>query len=378
MKLFFFVLLGLAHATQPTNDYIKIKFRGAAIANVTPGTTAATDSCTGDVKNVVTVRVPRTTVTTAQIAADAASYGVGNDLVGACVNVTAAGAFTMNGTSKTASFSYSRHATSGRYVVVLNNAPFCQGTHADQAVGFQFDATNYACGGGFTGVTANDNDGVFVVGTIGYAATAMLYPAKKILAMQIMGPYTNAACHTAPSAAEMNTYPVVIPLETTALTATVDVSSTIGNTTQCGFDSGDSTAAATKSLIGYQTTTTKGELLLTLGLGTNITAYSDTTNTCTINADANGEYDSLKFSFGIRSSFTSCVQSTTTEGGDPAVAGSSRYFQLVVHPDGLGYIPNEADYPAAASCPEGTASPASNLHMSAFMAAAIAVMALFQ
>lgn len=381
MKLLICVVLaGLTNAAQPTGDYIKVKFR-AAKANATPGNTDS--GCTANnVTSTVLVRVPKTLITAATIAADGSLVSMSNDLVGACLSLDAAAASKIDATVKVTSMLFTAMSTANQYIVILNTAPFCTGTFSvpAAATGFEFDANGHDCSGGIaTGTPANDDDGLLMIagGTLGYEAEGMLYTGKKFIALNLQGPFTNALCHTA-AANSAKQIPVVIPLETTAAGTDHDVSTIIGDSAHC-IDLGASVVAQTSDVVAYKTTSTKGELRINIASGNNVTSFTVDTQACTVNTTASVSYDSLNFIVGLRGDISSgtCLQSASTDGGAVASAGTGRYWNIAVHPMSFGYWPNEVDIPAPAPGSPGAAcSPAAGLHTSAFMAACVALMAL--
>lgn len=366
-----------------TGNYIKLIFfvndSGAVVTNIT---TADADACTGKaVASNILIR-PMDVLTHAD---DVKSY-VG-DMQGACVNYDRTGdtLFTMSpiktfqttwDNAATQSFALFKTANAGEYKVQVSTGAACTNlADATTAVtGFMGLTSAPDCGGRITGAPAN----VMMTGLdlsytapAGVGAQATLFAGKKMLAMDIVGPYLATGCTqlAGGAARDHGALPIVLPLEDATApgsNAPLDeVGLTTSNYTVQDFSANQQTAN-NLFMVKSNLTATKGELVITSTWGTDA-AFSSRNNITPGSVTAQNFV--ATFAIGLRGGFTAtCVRAKEADGSD-----ATAWYKLIPSMDSIGSFPNAVDVPTSAPT---ECSPATALHISATMTFLFALIAM--
>lgn len=360
-----------------TGDYLKLEWHGTAVVANTD--TDSQTTCSPAVVSVNLLRVPSTDY----LAADATV----KDLVGACMNIGAHGTvFARNqGTAfdavNTHSFFISKiTATPGLYEPWVSATINCGGAAlainngAGANFGFEglTDSGDSDCGG-VVAVAADSDNGIAFISAatgVGHGITATLFQQRKFIAADLVGPFSAATCtNLTGGAGKSGIVPLVIPLDST--TADVAAKSEFALAT----DKYQCTSLSAVATVGSQflykvsvASVTSGELMIQYSHGTG-TVWADR-NTCTMSTTAGNNYK-LTFTVGIRGDVGYCKQAYQTDG----TTGQSKYWRLIPHIGSIGAFPTMPALPTSAPG-AACASPASGLHLSAFMAGFIAIIAM--
>lgn len=375
VRLIFGVMLVVSsYATVPgvSGEYFKISWHDSVVSagDVIPDVAHANangEDCSAGIFAEMLIKIPPNTYAN-QAALDLTEsiLGSSGQLTGACVTVDATDAtpqFANAVEGQDVSFFFTK-TSAQRYTVVTAALPSCTGALAYGATGFDLtDGTD--CGGLWA---TNTDNGVGLVGvTLGWPMTGTRFTGKHV-ALQIMGPFSAAEC-TTPDASVTDNYPIVIPTEAKT---TGDVTIPAVSTTLHCNDFGSAIAAGNHNIYTYKLGATKGEIIFSMNSDTTGITYTGADMTC-VPKPSGTIYHSFKLTTNLRGGYDTCVQSSTTDGGTP---DTTKYFKVIIDPKALGSLPNQVDEPSSAPGADCVESPAMGLHLSASMAALIALIAM--
>lgn len=253
-------------------------------------------------------------------------------------------------------------------------AAFINTTAADFGWTGLLDSGDSACGG-VIGVPTDVANGIAFVSagtTKSHGITATLFSQRKFISFDLVGPFNTAGCtNLTGGAGKIGVIPMVVPLDdTTADVAAKSEFALAADKYQC---TSLSTVATDGSQFLYKVSlasATSGELVIQYSHGTG-TVYTDRQN-CTMSTTANQNYI-MKFTVGMRGNVGFCKQAMQADG----TTGQGKYWRLNPHVGSIGAFPTMPALPVACSTSgTGCASPASGLHLSAFMACFIAIIAM--
>lgn len=172
---------------------------------------------------------------------------------------------------------------------------------------------------------------------------------------QLQGPFSDTLCVA--NTANLNQYPHAIPLED------VNIAGVIQSTTTTGTCNDWSLAGtANKYTTQILKSSTAGDIIVRIRSGagsTSACASGATVHNVTFSADARGR-------------FANCVQAKDNTTDAVVAAG---YYKLILDDASAGIWPNIKEFPTTAPGAAGTPAPASTMHVSAALAAALALIA---
>lgn len=305
---------------------------------------------------------------------------------GTCVNYlpgsTGATIFKLFGGVPTASFRLVYDNSADKATTIAYSGLNCTGTGTANAHGFNWNENSVNGKRARGGDTANNFTAATHYGlllgaanTSSHEADAFRWINLKHFAGQLQGPYSTEHCRGLdPAAATTLNMPVVIPLE--AATAVVAGYSEVVPTTQenqCKNLAGNvnGAVAGEAAWLGITRTsdTENGEIQFTFSNGTSalVTGIETASVTCT----PGDLIHKAVFSVTWDGYFNSCVQAKNENGTEIV----SKYYKLTPNVDSIGSWPSTMAAPSTAASPPA-ASPASGLHLSAFMASLIAAIAM--
>lgn len=259
----------------------------------------------------------------------------------------------------------------------------CTGTATASAFGFKW-ATQATQGkkaiAGDTGATfgliGNWGLDINAAMTASVEATAHRWTNKKNFAGQLVGPYSSNKCRTLDSDGATTVFlPVVVPIEAADAETGEEAFSepAVSSTKKCRSMRGDLDGSTVNEARWYAFSTSStadaGELTFSLSHGNAANLVGGATLVPTTCA-AGATHHEATFVMTWDGTFSNCVQAK-----DAAGQTVSFYYKLIPSLASTGNAwPSTIPAPST-GCPAGT-SPASGLHLSAFMAAGIAFIAM--
>jgi len=330
---------------------------------------------------------------------DGGATGLDGHAAGSCLNYkvgTANMLYTANGTSamdKSVRFFYNDNDDTDSALAYVYAGVNCSGAGADSTSGFIWGDKNI--NGKFANGGVGNFDAAAKYGlrlnaalTDVVEATAVRWLGKKSFSGQLIGPYTNNSCRGLSYEATTSWFlPFVVALEDATGETNYDAytETAVSSTHKCRSARGDKNGATANDAIWYSwklgSSATNGDITFIVSQGTGAKlvgvaapAADDGTNAAKTNAEcvAGNTHHEATFNMTWDGTFTNCVQAKDAAGETIP----SKFYKLVpsIFSTGSSWPSTVAAPSACAAC--ANASPASGLHISAFTAVLLAVLAL--
>lgn len=198
----------------------------------------------------------------------------------------------------------------------------------------------------------------------GWQVLGIYHSGKRNWAGQFQGPFTDAACLVSNPVTNMDTIPIVVPLEDSTATPTAFNETATTTTAKCS-DFADTHTATNANVYTVQTTATPGQFTITYAKGAGGTWTSVTS--CAVGT---GVVHAVTYEADIRGHFTPCVQAK-----DETNTNVAFYYRLDASLESQGEWPNMKALPSTPACTSAP-GPAAGLQVTAALAAALAFIAL--
>jgi len=340
-----------------SGNYLQINWTDIAVANIT---TDSQDACSPATISSTLLR----TVDVVWHANDAKTYV--NDLQGACLNFKMGGdtfvlkpisAFPSTwATPYDASAAFFKTSTAGEYEIKVSVGSGCVNLVAPVTIasGFSGLASATDCGGSLTaGAAADVSSGLdfnFPSAPKGVGAEGTLFSGKKMLAMDISGPYTITGCTTLSSGNTRlsGNIPIVVPLEDAVANPTTNNITGLSATNVVMTNFSEVNTVNQQFMVATSTGANAGEIKIHVTWGAGAVQTNGYTMTAST-TEANNYV--MTYAVGVRGNITStCLQGFNTAATPVANGG---WFKIIPHRDTMGTFPeiNEVAFPT--SCPSG-------------------------